>query len=43
MYAIEYSREAAKTLVKLPRILRTLLTKKFEGLARDPFGAANVK
>ena len=43
MYAIEYTREAAKTLVKLPRTLRTLVTKKIEGLARDPFGAANVK
>ena len=43
MYAIEYTREAAKTLVKLPRTLRTLMTKKIEGLARDPFGAANVK
>ena len=42
-YAIEYTREAAKTLVKLPRTLRTLMTKKIEGLARDPFGAAKVK
>ena len=43
MRAIEYTREAAKTLVKLPRSLRTLMRKKIEGLARDPFGAAKVK
>ena len=37
------STPAAKTLVKLSRTLRTLVTKKIEGLARDPFGAAKVK
>ena len=37
------STAAAKTLVKLPCSLRTLMRKKIEGLARDPFGAANVK
>lgn len=37
------SREAAKTLAKMPRNLRVLLVSKIEDLARDPFGAANVK
>ena len=42
MHSIEYTRETAKT-GQAARTLRTLVTKKIEGLARDPFGAANVK
>lgn len=43
MYSIEYTREALKALVKMPRNVREVVTGKIEGLARDPFGAANVK
>ena len=43
MYSIEYSREAAKVLAKMPKNLRLLLGSKIEELARDPFSAANIK
>ncbi len=43
MYSIEYTRDALKTLAKLPRNVRELLKSKIEDVARDPFGAANVK
>jgi len=43
MYSIEFTREAIKTLAKLPRNARELIRSKIDGLARDPFGAANVK
>lgn len=43
MHSIEYTREAQKTLAKLPRDLRGLIERKVEEVARDPFGAANVK
>jgi len=43
MYSIEFTRGAAKALAKMPRNLRELVHSKIEGLARDPFGAANVK
>ena len=36
-------REAIKALNKLPRNVRELVMQKIEGLARDPFGAANVR
>ena len=43
MYLIEFTHHADKTLAKLPRTVRELVMNKIEGLARDPFGAANVK
>ena len=43
MYSIAFTHQAAKALAKLPRNMRELVMKKIEGLARDPFGAANVK
>lgn len=43
MHSIEYTRDAVKTLAKLPRNVRELLREKIEDVARDPFGAANVK
>ena len=43
MHSVEYTREAAKALGKLPRNVRELIRSKVEGLARDPLGAANVK
>ena len=43
MHSIEYTREALQVLAKMPRNVREVVTGKIEGLARDPFGAANVK
>ena len=43
MYLIEFTHHADKALAKLPRNVRELVMNKIEGLARDPFGAANVK
>lgn len=43
MHSIEYSREATKALAKMPRNVRATVVSKIEDLARDPFGAANVK
>lgn len=43
MYSIEFTHQADKALAKLPRNMRELVLGKIEGLARDPFGAANVK
>lgn len=43
MYSIEFTHQAAKALARLPRNMRELVMNKIEGLARDPFGAANVK
>lgn len=43
IHSIEYTREAAKALATLPRNVRELVLGKIDGLARDPFGAANVK
>jgi mRNA interferase RelE/StbE len=43
MFSIEYTREARKALAKMPRNTRQLVLGKIESLARDPFGAANVK
>jgi len=43
MHLIEYTRDAQKALAKMPRNVREVVQSKIEGLARDPFGAANVK
>jgi mRNA interferase RelE/StbE len=43
VHSIEYTREAAKALAKMPRNVRERVTSGIEALARDPFGAANVK
>ena len=43
MCLIEFTHQADKTLAKFPSILRALVLNKIETLARDPFGAANVK
>lgn len=43
MYSIEFTRHAAKALAKMPRHEGELVLRKIEDLARDPFGAANVK
>lgn len=43
MYTVEYTRDAVKALSRMPRNLRERVVSKIEELARDPFGAANVK
>lgn len=43
MHSIEYTREATKVLARMPRNVRELIESKIQTLARDPFGAANVK
>ena len=43
MHSVEYTREALKTLVKMPRDARELLMAKIDTLASDPPAAANVK
>ena len=43
MYSIEFTREAAKALARMPRKLREMLSMRIDALARDPFSAANVK
>ena len=43
MYLIEYTKAAIKTMAAMPRNVRELVKSKIEALARDPFGAANVK
>lgn len=43
MYSVDFTREALKTLARMPSNARRLVMSKIEDLARDPFGAANVK
>jgi len=43
MHSIECTGKASKALAKMPRNVRELVLSEIEGLARDPFGAANVK
>jgi mRNA interferase RelE/StbE len=43
MHSIEYTRDAVKALDQMPRNVRELVLRKIEAMARDPFGAANVK
>ena len=43
MFTVEYTREAAKALLGLPRNLRESIRGKIELLTTDPFAAPNVK
>jgi mRNA interferase RelE/StbE len=43
VYSIEYTRDAVKVLARMPRTLRERVASKIEDLARDPFGAVNVR
>ena len=43
MYAVEFTRDALKTLTKMPRDLRELVKAKLAELAADPVQARNVK
>ena len=41
MFRIAYSRDAQRTLTRLPRNLAALIRRKIEGLATDPFASNN--
>ena len=43
MYSIEFTTDARKVLLRLPRDQQALILSKIEMLACDPFGAPNVK
>ena len=43
MHSIEFTTEARKALLRLPRDQQALVVCKIELLARDPFAAPNVK
>ncbi|MFP5461934.1 MAG: type II toxin-antitoxin system RelE family toxin [Gammaproteobacteria bacterium] len=43
MWSIEFSREAVKALVRMPRDQAVRIRRKIDELARDPANAPNVK
>ena len=43
MWRLEFSREALKALLRMPRALARLVRRKLDGLARHPLQAPNVK
>lgn len=43
MYSIEFTREAVKTLMAMPRNVRELMRARLDALAADPAAARNVK
>ncbi len=43
MWSIEFSREALKSLMRMPRDQAVRIRRKLDELARDPRNAANVK
>lgn len=43
MYSVEYTRDAVKTLARLPRNTRELIQSKIEAMAAAPTDAQNVK
>ena len=43
MWAIEFSRDAAKALLRMPRDQALRIRRKLDELARDPLNAASVK
>ena len=43
MWKIELTHEAAKALLRMPRDVAFRIRTKLDDLARDPYGAANVK
>lgn len=43
MYSVEYTRDAVKTLARLPRNTRELIQSKIEAMAVAPTDAPNVK
>ena len=43
VWALEFSRDAAKALLRMPRDQALRIRRKLDKLARDPMRAANVK
>ena len=43
VHSIEYTRQAVKALAAMQANTRRVVLEKIESMARDPFGAANVK
>jgi len=43
MYSVEYTRDAVKTLARMPRNTRELIRSKVEAMAAAPTEAQNVK
>lgn len=43
MWKLEYSRDAARALLRMPREQASRIRRKLEDLARDPFTTSNVK
>ena len=43
MWSVEFSREAAKALLRMPRDQAIRIRRRIDALARDPLGARNVK
>lgn len=43
MWSLEFSREATRALLRMPRREALRIRKKLDVLARDPFAAPNVK
>lgn len=43
MWSLEFSREATKALLRMPRDQARRIRKKIDGLASDPVGGRNVK
>ena len=43
MWKLEFSRDAVKALVRMPRDQAVRVRRKLDELARDPIGAPNVK
>ncbi len=43
MWSVEFSREATKALLRMPREQAARIRKRIDVLARDPIGARNVK
>jgi mRNA interferase RelE/StbE len=43
MYSIEFTKQAAQALKSMPRNIALAIRSKIDGLAVDPYNAANVK
>lgn len=43
VWSIEFSREAVKTLMRMPRDQALRIRRRIDDLARDPYSAASVK
>lgn len=43
MWTLEFSRDAAKVLIRMPRDQSRLIRRRLDELARDPFASPNVR